>query len=226
MKHMAFPSMDPATGLPVEVKRSAHWSCVIGESGFQPDAYGTHWDMHNEVDGVIQPVDLNAPITPWLNADYLRNRLPVWVDQQAFGFLEDGVQYQADLPFQIMLIPHLERLQYGVKPIVDEMIKQQCLSWYRFFYGFKSNPVLPFSLTVRGAVPRSSEPLRPRPTADGGAADRKPRLDSNGVQHNVTQFYRCLSCGTTLTVTVTLTMRRVAAESLSGQRKSSLGTVT
>jgi hypothetical protein len=70
-----------------------------------------------------------------------------------------------------------------VKPIFDEMVKQQCLGWYRFFYGFKSDPpVLPFSLTVRGAVPRAPEPLRPRPTADGGAADRKPRCDSDGVQ--------------------------------------------
>ena len=34
LRNMAFPSVDPATGLPEEVKRSVHWSCVIGGSDF------------------------------------------------------------------------------------------------------------------------------------------------------------------------------------------------
>ena len=156
LRNMSFPYIDPITGLPVEVKQSVHWSCIIGESGFWPDAYGIHWDMHTKVDGIIQPVDFNAPIEPWLNVEYLREQLPGWVDQQAFSFLENGVQYRADLPYQIVLIPHLESLQYGVKPIFHEMVKQQCLGWYRFFYGFKSDPpVLPFSLTVRGGGAKS-----------------------------------------------------------------------
>ena len=112
LRNMAFATIDPVTGLPEEVKRSVHWSCVIGESSFWPDAYGTHWDVHNRVDGVVQPVNFNAPIKPWLDVDYLQEWVPDWVDQQAFSFLQDGVQYQADLPYQIVLIPHLESLQY------------------------------------------------------------------------------------------------------------------
>ena len=34
LRNMAFPDLDPTTGLPLEVKRSVHWSCIIGESGF------------------------------------------------------------------------------------------------------------------------------------------------------------------------------------------------
>ena len=35
------------------------WSCVIGESGVYPEAYGTHWDMHHNViiDGIIQAAE-------------------------------------------------------------------------------------------------------------------------------------------------------------------------
>ena len=55
-------------------------------------------------------------------------------NQQAFSFLRDGVQYQADLTYQIVLIPHLESLQYGVKPIFDEMmaVENFCIELYTF----------------------------------------------------------------------------------------------
>ena len=68
-------------------------------------------------------------------------------------------------------------------PIFDEMEKQVVRDWYSFHYEFRHNPpCIPFCLTVKGAVPRASEPLRPRPTADGGRGDRKDIFDSNGFQ--------------------------------------------
>ena len=114
--------------------------------------------MHHKVDGVIQPKDFNEPIVPWLDVAYMEEQVPDYRDQQVFSFLGSGVQYLADMPYQIVPIPHLQSLRHGCRPICDEMEKQLERDWYSFYYDFQRNPpCIPYCLTVRGAAPRASE---------------------------------------------------------------------
>ena len=169
--------------------RVCTWVCCIGESGFWPQAYGTVWDFTHRIHGVIQPMDLDSEVEPWLNVDYMFEQCEEWAevygkqypDQELLHSLKYGVSYKADLPYQIVLTPHLVSLKYGFKPIFDEMVKLTGRGWYAMFEDFVDNPpCMPEKLTSRGSEPRANEPLRPRPVSDGGQP-RKETQDSDGV---------------------------------------------
>ena len=157
---------------PENYERQCNWVCVIGETGFYPEAYGTVWDFNNRVNGVIQPMDMDSQVQPGLNAEYFMQEMGDHPDQEVLWMLFYGATMKADLEYQIVLNPHLVSLKHGAKAIFDEMVKLETRGWYKFFYNCVDNPAtMPERTTSRGAVPRPNEPDRPRPTSHGGMPD-------------------------------------------------------
>ena len=152
-----------------------------GPDGFVEGRYGIVLDFFNKIDGYIQPQDYSEPIQPWLNFEYFMEQMPDTDDQEILAMLERGTWYKADLEFHIVLAPHSKGLKDGIKPIFDEVVKlAEERNWYRLYYDFIENPpLLPERNTVRSAVPRANEPLRPRILTDGGAQDRSRQLTDN-----------------------------------------------
>ena len=58
-------------------------------------------------EGIIVPVDFDAPIEPHLNLELLQEELLDWPDQELLSFLLKGVRYKAEVEHQIVLLPHL-----------------------------------------------------------------------------------------------------------------------
>ena len=93
--------------------RKCNWICVIGESGFYDDMFGTIFDFSVVVDGFIQPMDLDSEIEHTLNVDYMEQEMPGHVDKEIFWMLRYGATYKADLAYQIVLNHHLVSLKNG-----------------------------------------------------------------------------------------------------------------
>ena len=167
---------------PKSYRRECNWTCVIGEGGFYPDAYGIAWNFGHRIDGVIQPFDYSEVPKPWLDVDYMMEQMgDEYPDQEILGMLKNGVTYKAEeLEYQIVLNPHMVSLKDGCAYIFDEMVKLTERGWYAMFYDYIDNPpCMPERTTTRGARPRPNEPERPRPLSHGGMP-MEPQQDESG----------------------------------------------
>ena len=93
------------------------------------------------------------------------------------GFLLDGVQYQADLPLQLVLSSHLVSLPLGFDSVQSELLRLHELGYHDLH---RVLPFIPMHGTPQGATPRKNDP-RFRRTSDGGAP-RQPAYDAAGIQ--------------------------------------------
>jgi site-specific DNA-cytosine methylase len=158
-------------------ERKSNEALALGEDAWQPAARGIVWDLRGLKDGVIVPLDFQAPIQSHLNLGLLRADLADWPDQELLSFLVEGVRYKTHLAPQIVLLPHLISLREGYASLLKEVHKYTDMGWYGLF---STIPFLPFRAVPKGSVPRKSEPDRPRPTTEAGAP-RKMLQDTAGV---------------------------------------------
>ena len=159
-------------------KRTTNEPLALGLDMFRPEARGIVWDLRRIDEGIIEPVDFEAPLQSHLNLEQLREELSDWPDQELLSFLLLGVRYKADIDYQIVLLPHLVSLREGYGSLLAEVAKYKEAGWYGLF---SCPPFLPFRAVPKGPVPRKLEPLRPRPTTEAGAP-RKLLKDTAGYQ--------------------------------------------
>jgi hypothetical protein len=146
--------------------RTSNKPLALGQDCFVPAARGVVWDLRRLDQGIIEPVDFQAPISSHLNLDLFRAELEGYPDQELLGFLLEGVRYKTDLELQVVLLPHLISLKEGYGSLLSEVAKYEAEGWYGLF---NHPPFLPFRCVPKGSVPRKLELDRPRPITDAGA---------------------------------------------------------
>ena len=157
---------------------------VIGQDEFVPAARGIIWDCRNlEEAGFCSPLEYATPPNSDLNSAYILERYgptgtTPWPDQELVSQVVFGVQFQADLPLQIVLLPHLVSLPLGFTSVDKEINTFVEHGWYQRTIGL---PFVPIRAMGKGAAARKSDPSRFRRTTDGGGP-RQPVFDGQGVQ--------------------------------------------
>ena len=89
----------------------------------KPEARGIVWDLRRMDEGIIQPVDFDAPLQSHFNLQQLSEELSDWPDQELGSFLLLGVRYKADIDYQVVLLPHLVSLREGYSSLMAEVDK-------------------------------------------------------------------------------------------------------
>jgi hypothetical protein len=107
VRRVPYPLSSLGFGIAVE----PHDVLVIGQDQFLPPARDIIWDCRGFASGLpAVPMDFDAPVNSDLSSPYVQRILEFWPDQELLGFLIDGVDFQADLPLQIVLGPQLVSL--------------------------------------------------------------------------------------------------------------------
>ena len=155
-----------------------HETLVIGQDQFLEQARGIIWDCRGFVEGLPAiPMDFSAAPNSDLNNAFIFESLSLWPDQELVGFLYDGVQFQANLPLQIVLGPHLSSLSAAWDSVNSEILRLEGLNYYDIIHAL---PSIPIRSVPQGSTPRKLEPDRHRRTSDGGCP-RKDVCDRAGV---------------------------------------------
>ena len=118
----------------VERRRCAR-VLALGPDSFLPYARGTYWDLRDFLrgSGPIKPLDLNEVKESHLNLPYFAEQLSDYPDQELLSFLLGGVSFKADLPYQLVLMPHLISLPPGIGSVQSEikrLSEQPRLLWH------------------------------------------------------------------------------------------------
>ena len=121
-------------------RRTSNVPLALGQDAFVPAARGIAWDLRQLEQGIVVPVDFEAPISSHLDLEYLHEQLLDWPDQELVSFLVEGVRYKADVDFQIVLLPHLISLKEGYGSLIKEVEKYTDAGWY----GLSPPPSFPF----------------------------------------------------------------------------------
>ena len=166
------------------VRRARPDVLVIPRSGFVPPARGTYWDLRGERP---KPTDFREDFTSHLNLDLIRQwqtRFPDYPDRELFSHLLEGVRFKADLPYQMVMQPHLASLSRGFVNVHKEIQRLVDKGWFECF---QSPPWAPWLTLPNGTATRKLEPDRPRRTTDGTAPRKGKRnsdflVDSDGVR--------------------------------------------
>ena len=151
----------------------------LGEEAFVPEAFGVIWDLRQRhADGYFVPLDYEQPLRTHLDLAYIRTALKRSRDLDMLSQLVDtGVTFGADVPMQIVLLPHLTSLPTGYRR-VDRELHRLADCGYTVFE--ETPPLIPFRSIMQGAVARKYEADRPRRISDAGAW-RRPLADGSGV---------------------------------------------
>ena len=99
-------------------------------------------------------------------------------DQEIISVILLGVWYKADLPLQILLLPHLKSFLQVQAKYLEEADRFVTRGWTVVS---DEIPMVPFFSAACGSVCRPLEPDRPRCTNDAGAP-RKDLFDADGVR--------------------------------------------
>ena len=154
---------------------------VLGQSDFVLEARGLVWDLRKAADGVIEPLDFTSLPKSELNVPLIRQLLRDTPDRELLDHLQRGVDFKADLPLQIVLLPHMSSLAPHAPLVEKEIVRLINCGWHEIF---PDVPFLPLRLNPNGAVVRKLEQLRPRrvenASADGSRGGA-PLVDSDGV---------------------------------------------
>ena len=105
LEQLRYPADIEAHGS--KARRRCNDPLALGQDMFKPEARGIVWDLRRLDEGIIVPVDFDAPIESHLNLELLREELLDWPDQELLSFLLKGVRYKAEVEHQIVLLPHL-----------------------------------------------------------------------------------------------------------------------
>ena len=149
----------------------------LGQQTFLPEARGIVWNLRRVNEGIIVPLDFNAPNETHWDLDYICDNLQNYPDQESASMLLQWVQYKANLDLQIVLLPYLISFGAGCQLIQKKVVEFTKIGWYSIHDYL---PFLPMRNIPRGSTPRPGDALRPRPTPDG-VAPRNPVNDLTGA---------------------------------------------
>ena len=150
---------------------------IIGQDGFVEEARDIVWDVRDLND--IKPLSYTTPLDTHLDTTYLRNYLSNCRDKSMVSQICDtGVTFNADVPLQICLYPHLTTLPPGYTMVDKELkrLKGEGYLSYLSYLGF-----LPCRTIQQGTRARKLEPDRPRRISDAGCP-RKELYDALDIQ--------------------------------------------
>ena len=145
--------------------RRFHQKLAIGQSLFRPPARGIVWDLRRQHEGVIVPLAFDAPSASTLDFSRFQDALATYPDQEAVGFLLEGIQFKAPLSLELVLLPHLLDLAKGVSRVDAELHRLTDVGYYAVF---DQLPFVPCRCVPNGTVERKLEPDRPRRKEDQG----------------------------------------------------------
>ena len=136
---------------------------LIPLSGFCDGVAPILWDMRTKhADGHFVPLDLTLPLQSRSALDlafiatYLKGTRDLDIVSQV---TETGVRFDADLPYQIAIMPHLVTMPPGFKATDVELRRLAKLGYMEFL---DMIPFCPYRTIQQGSVPRPYAPLRPR----------------------------------------------------------------
>ena len=143
---------------------------ILGQSYFRKEARGVVWDLRSKhPDGYYEPLQFHRPLCTHLDTEFLSRFMANSRDRDMVDQLcHTGVRFDADVPMQIVLLPHLISLPVGYSKVDKELHRLadagcdyvDIITWL---------PFLPNRSIMQGAVARKWEPLRPRRISDAGA---------------------------------------------------------
>ena len=99
------------------------------------------------------PLDFLARPNSNLNADFINGNFEAWPDQEIVGLVTDGVQFKADAPLQVVLIPSLRSL--ALAPLEVER-QTQALIDEGLFRAYDFLPLIPMRFNAIGKPPRAA----------------------------------------------------------------------
>lgn len=154
---------------------------VIGQGLFQPRARGIVWDrrafLASNGSSPMVPMQNHVP-QGQINWRFFEQHLPAdYPDQGMVSDIRYGVRFRANLPLQLVLVPHLIDVNKNFASLQAELRRLAKLHWYDLYTGI---PFLPGRFHAQGLVDRRYEPGRPRRKTDAGCP-RKETYDSDGV---------------------------------------------
>ena len=158
-----------------------------------PGSWLEHWvfeaphEFHSDP-GWAVPMDESRPSESHLNLAFFASEGEQHPDQELISFLMLGVRYKADLPVQIVLLPHLNSFLPAQEKYLQEADRFVERGWTVLC---SEIPTVPFFSCSCGSVCRPMEPGRPRCTNDAGAP-RKPLWDADGLR--VIPLNEAISC--------------------------------
>ena len=124
------------------------------------------------------PIDESTASPSHLNLNFYSKMGSGYPDQEIISFILLGVRYKADLPVQIVLLPHLKSFLPVQAKYLEEADRFVTRGWTVVS---DEIPMVPFFSAACGSVCRPLEPDRPRCTNDAGAP-RKDLFDADGVR--------------------------------------------
>ena len=141
---------------------------ILGQSYFVPEARGIIWDMRKRNGaGFYEPLDFAATLKTHLDLGYLREFLRRSRDKAMVQQLtECGVTFDATVPLQLVLLPHLISLPPGYRRVDKELHRLNDCGYLELIDHI---PFLPNRSIMQGSVARKYEPDRPRRISDAGA---------------------------------------------------------
>lgn len=153
----------------------------IGQEGFKDEAQGTVWDMRTkDENGCFRPLDFSAALPTHLDLGYLAELLQASKDKSMVSQITDvGVTFEANVPLQIVLLPHLTSLPPGYKNMDTELVKIRDLGYVAFH---EHLPFLPMRHIQQGSVPKANQPLKPRRTSDAGGWRKEGLVDGQMIR--------------------------------------------
>lgn len=165
---------DPDSDAAEAVRRARPRPLIIPRSAFVEEAKDVVWDLRGERP---VPLDFGAPLTTHLNLNLIKkwqDEWPSYPDKEIFSHLLLGVRLKVDLPFQVVLQPHLASLSRGFVRVHKELVR---LIEKGYFSVTPHPPFLPWFTLPSGSAERKLEPGRPRRIEDGSA----PRQGERGA---------------------------------------------
>jgi hypothetical protein len=164
----AIKDMEEMAATGALTKKRCRRVLALGPDMFTPLARHKWWDLRDWLNGTgpIKLLQLDKPVDTHLNLKVFKRELTGHPDKELLSFLEHGVSFKADLPYQLVLMPHLISLPQGYLAVQKEVYRLESLGFYGIF---KHLAVLPCRVLPQGCTIRDLEPDRPRRTTNASA---------------------------------------------------------
>ena len=140
---------------------------VISLSHFCEGVFPSIWDMRKKnAEGFYEPLDFTAPLQDRsaLGLEFIASYLKGTRDQDIVSQVTQvGVRFDAEVPYQLVILPHLVTMPPGFKATCSELERLSKLGYCEFLEGI---PFCPWRTIQQGSVPRFNKPLNPRRTSN------------------------------------------------------------
>ena len=153
---------------------------AISRHSLYPAGRNFIWDYRRSPQECATPLDFNAPLDMTLDAAYFTRRLASYPNQRLLGFIQHGVNPDAQVEHHTVLAPHLLALGAGFSSVAKEIRRMASseLGWYSFHADF---PFWPMYAIGQTAAQRKLELDRWRRCEEAGAP-RKECFDDHHLR--------------------------------------------